>query len=202
MILRVLDPGGKAVRHFETVHEKLIHLFVVSEDLEFFAHVHPVYQADGSFVLTMRLPKPGLYRLLADFYPSHSVPQLALETIYVKGMSHTARLAPSLVPQKADNLTASFRLEPEPVLAGQLSRIYYTLQPSQGLEKYLGAWGHMLVVSEDTIDLLHLHPFLASGATIQYNVLFPRAGNYKIWSQFQRLGVVNTVAFSLAVKDL
>jgi hypothetical protein len=60
----------------------------------------------------------------------------------------------------------------------------------------------MLVVSEDTIDLLHLHPFLASGATIQYNVLFPRAGNYKIWSQFQRLGVVNTVAFSLAVKDL
>ncbi len=202
LILRVLDPAGKQVRHFETVHEKLIHLFVVSEDLEFFAHVHPVYRQDGSFVLAMRLPKAGMYRLLADFYPSGSVPQLAVETLYVKGPSRAARLVPSLAAQRGDNLTAGLRLEPDAVMAGLLARIYYDLEPSEGLEKYLGAWGHMLIASEDLIDLMHLHPFLANGATIQYNVLFPRAGNYKVWSQFQRKGVVNTVAFSLKVSDL
>jgi hypothetical protein len=202
LTLRVSDPAGHPVRRFETVHEKLIHLFVVSEDLEFFAHVHPQLRDDGAFVITMRLPKPGMYRLLADFYPTESVPQLAVETLYVAGSSSSPHLIPSLVPQPGQNLTASIRLEPETLLAGLMSRIIYTLEPGEGLEQYLGAWGHMLIASEDLIDLIHLHPFLATGATIQYNAIFPRAGNYKVWSQFQRSGVVNTIACSLRVNDL
>jgi len=199
--LRVFDPGGHQVRRFETVHEKLIHLFVISEDLEFFAHVHPVYQADGSFVHKMVLPKPGMYRLLADYYPNGSTPQLAVETIYVKGSSTPPQLHPSLAPQRGDNLTASLRLEPSRMMPGLEARLYYTLEPNEGLEKYLGAWGHMLIASEDLIDLMHIHPFLVNASNIQYTVIFPRAGNYKIWSQFQRLGVVNTVAFAVRVNE-
>ena len=202
LTLRVFDPMGHPVRRFETVHEKLIHLFVVSQNLELIAHVHPQFHQDGSIVITMRLPKPGMYRLLADFYPSESVPQLAVETLYVTGSSRSPHLIPSLVAEPGQNLTASIRLEPEPVLTGLMSRIIYTLEPGEGLEQYLGAWGHMLIASEDLIDLIHLHPFLATGSTIQYNAIFPRAGNYKIWSQFQRNGVVNTITCSLRVNDL
>lgn len=200
--LRILDPHGQPVRRFETVHEKLIHLFVVSEDLEFFAHLHPVYQEDGSFALTMRFPRSGMYRILADYYPAGSAPQLTVETLYVKGQSKTARLSVSTSPQRAENLTASLRLEPEVLMAGLQSRLYYSLEPQDGLERYLGAWGHMLIASEDLVDMMHLHPFLASNSGIQYNVIFPRAGSYKVWSQFQRLGVVNTVAFSVSVKQI
>lgn len=200
--LRVLDPEGKQVRQFEEVHEKLIHLFIVSEDLEFFAHVHPVYQPDGSFLLKTVLPKAGMYRLLADYYPAGSVPQLALETLYVKGSSRPPQLNLSLTAQPASNLTAALRLEPVQVMAGLETRLFYTLQPNDGLERYLGAWGHMLIASEDLIDMMHLHPFLADISSIQYNVIFPRPGNYKVWSQFQRLGVVNTVAFSLKVNAI
>ena len=54
---RVLDPkNGKPVRQFEIVHEKLFHLFVVSQDLEYFAHVHPEFRSDGWFRLTTKLP--------------------------------------------------------------------------------------------------------------------------------------------------
>jgi hypothetical protein len=60
----------------------------------------------------------------------------------------------------------------------------------------------MLVASEDLIDLLHIHPFLTERGAIQYNVIFPRAGRYKIWSQFQRLGIVNTVTSSVNVKEV
>ena len=202
LTLRVLDPGGKQVRHFETVHEKLIHLFIVSEDLEFFAHVHPEYQSDGSFLYKTQLSKAGMYRLLADYYPAGSVPQLAVETLYIKGPSHPPKLNLSLNSQQASNLTAALRLEPLQPLAGLEARLFYTLQPNDGLERYLGAWGHMLIASEDLIDLMHLHPFLADTSTIQYNVIFPRPGNYKVWSQFQRLGVVNTIAFSLKVSAI
>jgi hypothetical protein len=202
LTLRVFDPENNRVQHFETVHEKLVHLFVVSEDLEFFAHVHPVLQPDGSFIYQMRLPKSGMYRLLADYYPTGSTPQLAVETLYVQGPPHSAHLLASLAPQVGENLTASLRLEPVELTAGLEARLYYTLEPGSGLEKYLGAWAHMLIASEDLVDLIHLHPFLTDGANIQFNMIFPRPGNYKIWSQFQRLGVVNTIAFCVKVTGI
>jgi hypothetical protein len=37
---------------------------------------------------------------------------------------------------------------------------------------------------------------------VQFNVLFPRAKMYRVWVQFQRLGVVNTVGFNVPVKEL
>jgi len=202
LVLRILDPKGKQAQHFELVHEKLMHLFVVSEDLEFFAHVHPNAEPDGSFVLTMRLPKPGMYRLLADYYPSGSTPQLSLETLYAQGRGTRAHLNPSGGMLHGTNLTAALRLEPEELITGLQARLYYTLEPSEGLERYLGAWGHMLIASEDSIDMMHLHPFLAGTSIIQYNVIFPRPGMYKVWSQFQRLGVVNTVVTAVKVKDI
>jgi hypothetical protein len=201
--LRVLDPKSKQlVRHFEIVHEKLMHLFLVSENLEFFAHDHPVPQADGSFRLVTTLPDGGMYRLLADYYPSGSLPQLAVNTLYVSGSSTPSSLVTSLVPSRATNLTAALRLEPEQPLAGLETKLFFALTPAEGLEPYLGAAGHMLAASADLIDLLHLHPFLSSGGNIQFNVIFPRSGLYRIWTQFQRESVVNTVVFTVPVKDL
>ena len=44
---------------------------------------------------------------------------------------------------------------------------------------------------------------LADGSpNIQFNVIFPRAHTYRVWVQFQRLGVVNTAYFDVPVKDL
>lgn len=204
LTLRVLDPStAKPVQHFEIVHEKLMHLFLVSENLEFFAHDHPVPRSDGSFTLAAKLPYGGMYRLLADFYPSGSVPQLAVETLYVSGASQQAHLSAALAPCKSANLTASLRLEPEQPLAGLESRLFYHLDPGDGLEPYLGAWAHMLAASSDLIDLLHLHPFLANGSpALQFNVIFPRPGLYRVWTQFQRQGVVNTVVHTIPVKAI
>lgn len=204
LTFRVLGPNtNESVSSFEIVHEKLIHLFIVSENLEFFAHVHPELQADHSFRLSVNLPYGGMYRLLADFYPTGSVPQLAVNTLYVSGQSSPAQLVPSLAPCSAKNLTASLRTEPEKPLAGLETRLFFTLAPAQGLEPYLGAWAHMLIASADLIDLLHLHPFIANGsANVQFNVIFPRPGLHRIWTQFQRLGVVDTVEFTVPVASL
>jgi hypothetical protein len=194
--------SGKIVRDFEIVHEKLIHLFVVSECLEYFAHEHPVLESDGTFKLSLKLPYGGMYRLLADFYPTGATPQLALGTIYLSGRAPTLKLVASTAPCKAANLTALLRCEPPELLAGLESRLTFSLSPSEGLEPYLGAWGHMLAASSDLIDLMHLHPFLVTGGEIQFNVIFPRAGLYRVWTQFQRSGQVNTTVFTVPVKAL
>jgi len=204
LTLRVLNPETKAsVKQFEIVHEKLIHLFVISENLEFFAHIHPTAQPDGSFQQKVRLPYGGMYRLLADFYPSGSVPQLAVGTIFAAGQNTPAHLVPSLAPCKSANLTAALRLEPEQPIAGLEAKLFFTLNPSTGLQPYLGAWAHMLAASADLIDLLHIHPFLADGKpTMQFNVIFPRTGLYRIWAQFQRENTVNTTVFTIPVRAL
>jgi hypothetical protein len=61
----------------------------------------------------------------------------------------------------------------------------------------------MLAVSNDLIDTIHSHPFIADGGPqLQFNIFFPREATYRIWVQFQRKGVVNTVAFTLPVEQL
>src|SRR6266852_3940369 len=155
LTFRVLDPQtGRVVNHFEIVHEQLMHIFLVSENLQFFTHLHPVLEADGSFRLPVRLPYGGTYRLLADYYPAGSVPQLTVKTLLVSGHSEPAQVRASVSPSRSDNLTASLRLDPEQALAGLETKLFLTLDPSAGLEPYLGAWAHMLAVSEDLSDLL------------------------------------------------
>ena len=42
---RVLHPDtDRVVTQFEIIHEKLFHLFLVSQDLEYFSHEHPILQ--------------------------------------------------------------------------------------------------------------------------------------------------------------
>jgi Heavy metal binding domain len=206
---RVLDPkDNQPVRKFEIVHEKLFHLFVVSQDLEYFAHVHPEYRPDGWFRLKTRLPKPGTYKLLADFDPTGGTPQLAAKVFstagYVQPLEKTiAHPTPDLAPKQGPNLEVELTTEPAQPVAGKKTMLFFKVKPAEGLEQYLGAWAHMLAVSNDPIDTIHSHPFIADGGpNLQFNIFFPREARYKIWVQFQRKGVVNTVAFTVPVEQL
>jgi hypothetical protein len=81
--------------------------------------------------------------------------------------------------------------------------MFLHLKPADGLEPYIGAWAHMLAVSTDMVDTIHEHPFLADGGPqMQFNLFFPRESMYRVWIQFQRKGVVNTVAFTVPVSQL
>jgi hypothetical protein len=201
---RMLQP----VRRFEVVHEKLYHLFLVSEDLSFFLHTHPDRQGDEDFHLDVRLPKPGLYRILSDFYPSGGTPQLITSTIIVPGPASTEppALQSDLSPKQTENAHVQLSLVPEHPVAGNRTSLLFKLTPAEGLETYLGAWGHMLAASADLIEMIHGHPAstadIDGGAAkqLEFSMAFPRAGVYRVWMQFQRLGTVNTVAFDIPVR--
>jgi hypothetical protein len=207
LTFRVTDPKTrKPVKQFEVVHEKLFHLFIVSHDLEYFAHLHPKLQPDGSFLLRTTLPKPGTYRLLADYYPTGGVPQLTPTTISTEGYTSPlvpAELTPDLAPQHGENLEAELTMDPPQPIAGKKTLLFLKLKPAEGLEPYIGAWGHMLAVSNDVIDMIHTHPSIADGGpNVQFDLYFPREATYRIWVQFQRLGKVNTVVFTVPVSRL
>jgi hypothetical protein len=83
--------------------------------------------------------------------------------------------------------------------------------PVNDLEPYLGAWAHIMIVSEDRQEFIHAHPLdevntehthaLAgpSPAAISTTTGFRRPGVYRLWLQFQRQGKVITVPYTFRV---
>jgi len=201
----VRDPqNGRQIPHFELVHEKLFHLFVVSRDMQVFVHDHPVFGEDAKFRYDYTFPKPGLYRLLADFYPEGATPQLIQKTVIVPGPAQPAPvLTRDYSTKQAENISVSLTTDPPQPIAGTKTMMFFKIEPADGIEKYIGAWGHMLAASDDLIDMIHTHPFIADGGPeMQFNVYFPREHVYRVWVQFQRKGVVNTAHFDVPVKEL
>src|SRR5580692_1341091 len=174
------DPGTlRPVRNFEVVHEKLYHVFLVSQDLSFFLHTHPERQPDEDFHLDVRFPRPGMYRVLSDFYPSSGTPQLITSTLMVPGSGfslETASIHADMSPKQTENSRVELVVVPERAVAGQSVALFFRITPGQGLEPYLGAWGHMLAASSDLIDMVHHHPLSApdargnSSKDLQFNV--------------------------------
>lgn len=206
---RILHPRtGQPVTRFETVHERLFHLFLISQDLEYFSHEHPTLLPSGWFRLRTRLPKPGTYRLLADFDPAGGTPQLAARTFSTAGFvapleQSIAHPSADLSTKQAANLGVALTTSPSQPVAGMKTMLFFRVSPANGLQQYLGAWAHLLAVSNDLIDTIHSHPFLADGGPeLQFNLFFPRAAMYRVWIQLQRDGVVNTVSFTIPVIGL
>jgi hypothetical protein len=198
----VRDPKtGHPASRFEPLHEKPFHMFIVSQDLGFFVHDHLEPAGDGSFHYHGPLPKSGMYRVLADYYPSGATPQSVVKTIFVSGAKlNVPEPAPDPALKRSTNLEVELRTEPAEPIAGLQTILFFQLNPSDGLDRYLGASAHMLAASDDLIDLFHAYPIPGDdGPRVQFSVIFPRARTYRLWAQFQRKGVVNTVVFTLRV---
>jgi hypothetical protein len=202
----IFDPWKDLpVSSFQVIHEKLFHAFFISDDLQFFVHDHPIWNDTAkAFYYDIEFPKPGTYRVLGDFYPDGATPQLIAHTLIVPGTAPAkVQLVRDYSLKKTENLEVGLVTVPPQPLAGQETQLRFHLNPGDGLEKYLGVWGHMLSASDDLIDLVHQHPFIADGgADIQFNMVFARPKIYRVWVQFQRKGVVNTAHFDIPVKLL
>lgn len=211
---RVESPAGEPVTRFEVVHEKLLHLILVSDDLSWFAHEHPVIQPDGSFVLAQTFPHAGAYTLFHDFTP----PRVGMQVVPVRLEVEGEEPAPEPVPLQpgarsrvVDGYTVSLTA-PASMMALVTAELVFRVErdgkPVTDLQPYLGTLGHLIVISADRKRFVHSHPLPpaaaagkapASGPTVTFSALFPAPGRYKAWGQFQHEGRVITADFVLDV---
>jgi hypothetical protein len=219
LTLTVRDPETKAVvRDFAVVHEKRFHLFVLSQDLNHYDHMHPEQQPDGSFALDITLPQAGAYKLFADFQPEGGTPQVIPHAFATRGFpgdvtASTARLVPdSVLKNTAGTMSVQLALPDGGLVAGREERFAYqvtdarTGRPVRDIEPYLGAWGHSLIMSEDLEHDVHAHPLEAGtdqpgaqgGPILTFKAILPRPGRYRIWTQIKRGGVVSTAIFTVS----
>jgi hypothetical protein len=221
--LTVREPATRAVvRDFVEVHEKRYHLFVISEDLEHYDHVHPVQQTDGSYLVDVVLPRAGYYKLYSDFLPLGGTPQVIPAVLVTAGAtadlaSRPAHLVPDSTPTRAaGDMRITLGLPSDGLAAGRDEKLHYhvvdakTGEPVTDLEPYLAAFGHTLVLSEDTLHYVHAHPVellpdgpgpVGGGPDLTFKALLPRPGRYRVWTQLKRHGLVSTVAFTVEARS-
>src|SRR5262249_754236 len=151
---------GEQVKKFQISHDKLFHLFIVSQDLAEFQHIHPTLEPDGSFDIETVLPAPGHYKIYSDFYPVDGTPQVLQQSLTTAGYTRDLLSAqPRVKPDESliktvDGMKIELKLEPQDLIAGQPVALRYHLsdaatgEPVRNLVPYLGAWGHTLMLSE------------------------------------------------------
>lgn len=236
----VKDRQGAIVKDLPIVHEKPMHLLVVSSDLAEFYHIHPEQSEDGSYRVTHTFPNGGDYKLYADFTPKDSAQ--VVEQIDIKVAGSERAKVPLAPDQKLEKTVDGLRVVLKPdaeIKAGQELMLNFHAfdaksgKPATDLENYLGELAHFVIISEDMKDFVHAHPMSkgehnqmsgmktgdkkaddhnadghshsttegattnASASEVSAHTVFPRAGLYKVWAQFQRGGQVITVPFTV-----
>lgn len=208
LAINVKDSEGKTIKDFEVEHEKLMHLIVVSNDLSYFDHIHPEYKGGGLFTVKPDFPSGGKYTLFADFVPKGSAKTVKTKSIQVLGnerkpvvlkedQDQTKVVAGKEITFKTDELTTNKDITLSFTIKDEKSK-----KPISDLQPYLGAIGHVVAISEDTKNYLHVHPMNedATGPEAKFMTNFPKSGMYKIWGQFQQNGQKFTVDFTVKVK--
>ena len=207
LILTVRDGEGRAVSRLTPSHEKPMHLFVVSRDLHYFAHVHPSLSGD-SFRVQHTFAAAGEYTLFVDYQQPGRGQVVDRHKVHVEGAARplAAALTESPRTQRADGLEVTLHSDAE-LRAGQAAMLHFdvtdaaTGKPVVDLEPYLGAMAHFMVLSADGQDFVHVHALdtRSSASRVSAHAVFPRPGLYKLWAQVQRHGGVATVPFVVRV---
>jgi hypothetical protein len=195
LIVRDRERPKEAFRQFDRFHEQLMHLVIVRNDLEGFTHEHPMLSEAGVFELHYRFAAPGEYHLFADVAPKGAGSQVLIANLNVAGKpSRSASLPRRPKTQEIDGVR--IQLESDSAPAGKTVPVCFTVDPSTGLEPYLGAQAHLISIHEDALTFVHAHPDETKPAFV-FQGRFPKPGLYRVWLQFKRNGQLITAEFTI-----
>lgn len=230
--LELHDPGwigSRRVDDFVPDHGHLMHLFVVSPDLNRFWHLHPDETRTGVFQQRMPNLPAGQYELFGDLVHATGVS----ETVTAKLETTAAAGAPLSGDDSAWSSTDSSATkvvwvrENTPLVPKKLTTFTFRIADEQGdpvrdLELYMGMPGHAVFVRTDRKVFAHVHPSGsapmaamdiarpanaphaqhagATPSTVTFPYGFPEPGQYRIFVQVKRAGAIVTGAFDADVK--
>jgi len=194
------------VEEFDESHQRLLHLFVIREDLGTFAHEHPKQNAGGTFTLPFTFPSGGSFLVVADTAPRGAGSQVLSSRVTVDGeagehfdLAAAAQGDRGLHESRGDT-TVDWELPSDPLPVGRSVRVVARFtgaggRPVRDLEPYLGVLGHLMIVGEHGA-FVHSHPDDRDGSSVNGEVPFlvrlPEPGLYRGWGQFQRGGEILT----------
>jgi hypothetical protein len=207
LLFKPVEVGNeRSIVLLENDHEVKMHLFIISKDLSNFIHEHPEYTPEGNYIFEHTFPFGGEYYLFQDYTPMGSNHQLGRQTINVSGQGRSLTnlgeenlvweglgYRASLSSENGFNVKSSLPLKASILKDGK---------PVADLDEYLGALAHVVIVSEDVKEFVHVHPLgsKTNGPDILLHTNLPKEGKYKVYMQFKHQGKVQTASFVMDAK--
>jgi hypothetical protein len=158
-------------------HGKLMHLFLVREDLGAMAHLHP--QTSDTVLFPAALPSlpAGRYRAFADIVHESGFTQTLVTSIDIPANVATTHAIPTDADDSwfegtparnaraamlADGSTMTWVASKLPLVAGREAGLAFDVRNRDGssarLQPYMGMQAHALVARDDGSVFVHLHP--------------------------------------------
>jgi hypothetical protein len=157
-------------------HGKPMHLFVVAEARDAFAHLHPAPTGDGAFEAALPPLPDGRYRLFADVVRDDGLAETLTGEVLLRAPragggapapdpddSWQAGAATAAARQVlADGSEMTWENASAPLVSGTLSALRFTVTTAEGrpaaLEPYMGMLGHAAILRDDATVFVHVHP--------------------------------------------
>jgi hypothetical protein len=179
-------PGDVPVDDLQVEHEKLMHVIGVRNDLGEFFHIHPQRALPGLWQVVHTFTNGGRYQIWSDIKERGTVYSFAQPALTVAGQIYP--VPPAVVPKLRDTkggyeITLS---QTDGLRAGKTNQLQIIVRDSLGkqvgMDFFLGALMHLVLVKDDLSVYLHGHAenHDKSQATITF-----KPGNYKLFAQFR-----------------
>ncbi|MGD9704091.1 MAG: hypothetical protein AB7Q42_07970 [Acidimicrobiia bacterium] len=197
---RILDEVGDPVTAFDELHERNLHLVVLSRNLVDYRHLHPTMDGSGSWTIQLPALAPGSYRVFADFQAAGHEPLTLGADLVVPGSVEAPVVPPPVRSYDADGYHVTLTGH---TLVGESTISFAVTKDGEAVrtEPYLGAAGHLVAIRTGDLAFLHVHPLHGDdGDTdITFAAEFPSAGTYRLFLDFAHDGDVRTASFTVDV---
>ena len=174
----ILDSLWRAHRFAPLIpdHGHLIHLFVVGEHLDAFAHLHPLLVDSSDFDAALPPLHAGRYRVYADLTRETGFAETLTDTLELPATTGSWRPTDpddawwtasgnrdtGNVALLADGSRMTWDRDDTALVAGQDAPLRFTVLAPDGrpaaLDPYMGMAGHLLLTRADGSVFVHLHP--------------------------------------------
>ncbi|MEG4082664.1 MULTISPECIES: hypothetical protein [unclassified Microcoleus] len=211
LVIEVQNKEGKSIADFDKFQEQLMHLIVVSDNLQYFNHIHPTYKGNGHFEVQTDFPGSGGYTLFSDYKPAKNAEQVSVLKMQVPGQALARSKVDMATTKTLGNTKANLTFSQPQIKAGQGVNLIFNLQdassnqPLKDLQPYLGERGHLVILKQSLpltkADYIHAHALKDTPAgEVHFMTSFPQPGKYKLWGQFNRNGQIVTADFWVNVE--
>ena len=198
----VLEADSKNPVKLEILHERKAHLIIVSDDLEFFNHIHPVEMNSSAYAVEFVLPTGGKYKMYAEYKPEGYDEITDVFDFVVSGKIKAAKIYESISTAYTGKEYSLRLLNAENLKAGEDQTIIAEFYKDgkklniNTLDNYLGEKAHAVLISIRDKKFMHVHPMVMNG-NLNLHVNLTEADYYRLWLQFKINEQVYTADFVL-----
>ncbi|MGV4930048.1 hypothetical protein K2224_07720 [Streptomyces sp. BHT-5-2] len=205
----IKGPDGKPVTGFAEDQTKRMHFYAIRSDLTGFQHLHPTMAGDGTWTAGLSALEPGSWRVFASFTPDGGTGKgkalVLSRTLTVPGDAKNTPLPAATSSTEVDGYTVTVKGE---LMAGMAHPMTVSVskdgKPVTDLQPYLDTYAHLTAFHEGDQAFAHLHPETKvngdhGGPDLSFHAMLPKAGNWRMFLQFQTGGKLHTAALTLRV---